>query len=170
MFVIDTGGPPRVAVGPVARAYEHHGPQARRLDDAAGAALPERDRHDPWAKRYTAPAAAPPAFGVEYYDGVAKVTAGGGIGALGAITIEPLDHHRVPNGPKVTRRLRAGELSIQVRTHKADAEVSGLHLQIGDFHDWLELSVVGGTASASYGGWKPPGADPDPETDPAADP
>jgi hypothetical protein len=163
VFVIDTGGAPRVVVGPVARAYEHHGPQARRLDDAAGAALPEADRHDPWAKRYTAPAAAPPAFGIEYYGGVAKVTAGG---AIGAITIEPLDHHRLPNGPKVTRRLRAGETSIPIRTRKAEAEISVLHLQIGDFHDWLELGVVEASASASYGGWKSP----EPAADPDADP
>lgn len=38
-FVVDTGGPPRLMVGPVARGYEHTGPLARRLDDAAANAM-----------------------------------------------------------------------------------------------------------------------------------
>src|SRR5262249_31356163 len=36
IFVIDTGGSPRVVVGPVAHAYEHHGPlDARATDEGA---------------------------------------------------------------------------------------------------------------------------------------
>src|SRR5262249_3946741 len=56
VFLVDTGGPPRVVVGPVARAFAHHGPLDKRLDDAAGAALPDAAREEPWAASYTVPA------------------------------------------------------------------------------------------------------------------
>ena len=55
VFVIDTGGAPRLAVGPVARAYEYRGEVAHRLDDDAGKALADADRLAPWAASYTAP-------------------------------------------------------------------------------------------------------------------
>jgi hypothetical protein len=38
VFVVDTGGPPRAFVGPVARAYETHTPLATRLTDETAAA------------------------------------------------------------------------------------------------------------------------------------
>jgi hypothetical protein len=152
VFVVDTGGPPRVVVGPVARAYEHRGPQARRLDDAAGAALPETARLAPWAKSYTAPSPAAPAFSIEYWgDGKAKLTTKT---MLGPLSLEPLDHHRAPNGPKVTRTIKPGTTEIPLRARN-DGEISAIHIQVGDFHDFLQLSIVGGGASASYGGFKP---------------
>jgi hypothetical protein len=158
VFVIDTGGKPRVVVGPVARAYEHQGPVARRLDDAAGAALPEQDRAEPWARSYTAPAIRPPAFAVEYYGGIAKVTAGA---AIGNLSIEPFDHHRAPNGPRVTRAVKAGELKIPIKTRKGTDDMAGIHIQIGDFHDWLELGDVEASAGGTYGGWQAPKSDPE---------
>jgi len=44
VFVIDTGGAPRVMVGPVARAYQHTGPLDHRLDDEAAKRSPASSR------------------------------------------------------------------------------------------------------------------------------
>jgi len=49
LFVVDTGGPPRVMVGPVADAYVQVTPWPRRLTDQAARAEPEADRRSPWA-------------------------------------------------------------------------------------------------------------------------
>src|SRR5262249_37596016 len=56
VFVVDPGGPIRAFAGPVARAYEYHGPLATRLTDETAAQLTKVD--DAWAQTYTV--AAPP--------------------------------------------------------------------------------------------------------------
>ena len=56
VFVVDTGGAPRAFVGPVARAYEVHGPLGARYTDESAKTLTRRDA--PWAASYTV--AAPP--------------------------------------------------------------------------------------------------------------
>jgi hypothetical protein len=60
IFVVDSGGPPRLAVGPVARAYEAHGEVQHRLDDAAATKLAETDRVAPWSASYTVAAVPEP--------------------------------------------------------------------------------------------------------------
>src|SRR5262249_45651951 len=51
IFVIDTGGAPRLAVGPVAHAFEHHGSLAKRLADKD---LEKLDTFAaPWEQSYT---------------------------------------------------------------------------------------------------------------------
>lgn len=110
IFVVDTAGAPRAFVGPVARAYEHVGPLSPRLTDADADQLPESGRSDPWAAAYTAPAPAePPLTLVATVAGAAddkhtqEVTLEVfSTRPLGPVTIELLDHHRLPLG-KVTR-------------------------------------------------------------------
>ncbi|MBS2017243.1 MAG: DUF3160 domain-containing protein [Deltaproteobacteria bacterium] len=107
LFVVDTGGPRRVMVGPVADAFAHVGPLDKRLTDADA---PKTKGTAPWGKTYRldeppappllvlqkdmadpdranpekAESSTPPPASFEV-----KSTR-----ALGAVTIEALDHHR----------------------------------------------------------------------------
>lgn len=63
VFAVDTGGPPRIMVGPVARAFEYTGPLEHRLDDAAAPAVAGLE---PWAASYVHPAPAEASFAVEF--------------------------------------------------------------------------------------------------------
>ncbi|MDB4929013.1 MAG: hypothetical protein JWM10_1497 [Myxococcaceae bacterium] len=65
LFVVDRGGAPRLMVGPVARAYEHTGGLARRLDDEAAGELPEASVRDPWAASYTVTPTPPPPVSID---------------------------------------------------------------------------------------------------------
>ena len=48
IFVVDTSGPPRMFVGPVAHAFETHAPLAKRLADDE---IPRaKDRSEPWSR------------------------------------------------------------------------------------------------------------------------
>ncbi len=108
IFVVDSGGDPRVVVGPVARAYEHYGPLATRLDDEAATKL--TTFADPWAASYTPPAKPEPklalrAHGVEIgdpgkHDGSKVTLTLRARAPLGQITIELLDHHFAPFASK----------------------------------------------------------------------
>src|SRR6185436_14010472 len=51
VFVVDTSGPPRAFVGPIARAFEVHGPLATRYTDDSARKLARVD--EPWAASYT---------------------------------------------------------------------------------------------------------------------
>ena len=118
VFVVDTGGPPRAFVGPVSHAFEYTGPTDRRLTDA-DAERASRDGRAPWAASYTAAAPAEPPLqlivcseGVgspwclEQLPAAAKRHVKTGdktpaivavsTRALGNVTVELLDHHRVP--------------------------------------------------------------------------
>ena len=53
VFAVDVGGKPRMMVGPVATAFQHTGPLARRLSDEDA---PKVAGSAPWAASYTAPA------------------------------------------------------------------------------------------------------------------
>lgn len=104
LFVVDTGGPRRVMVGPVANAFTHVGPLAKRLTDADA---PKTAGSAPWAKTYRIDESpAPPLTIVQ-----TKMASGTAENpnpppqthatfevkssrALGQVTIEALDHHR----------------------------------------------------------------------------
>jgi hypothetical protein len=98
IFVVDTGGPARVVVGPIARGYETTGPLSKRLTDEDARKLATRS--DPWAASYTtpAPAATPIAVTADstFPNGDGLVINAKSTRAIGAVTIELLDHHRVP--------------------------------------------------------------------------
>ena len=100
IFVVDTGGPPRVMVGPVANAFSHVGPLTKRLTDADTYKVA---RSAPWETSYTAPAPVPPPLEVRgtYPAGSAEKSPKSltfelrSTRAIGNVTVEALDHHRV---------------------------------------------------------------------------
>ena len=153
VFVVDTGGPPRLAVGPVARPYEYEGEVARRLDDAGGAALPEAARSDPWAASYTAgPPAPQPALEMSYPAQDTKHRLDASIQTtvdLGSVTIELYDHHRKPLAT-ITRVIAAGLTYIPVPPRLLE-RAEGIHLQVGAYHGWFNRDVMEGTIYASLG-------------------
>ena len=136
VFVVDTGGPPRAFVGPVARAFEVRGPLATRLTDESARLLPRVD--EPWAASYTlaAPAAAPPLH--VSYDGRRGVVIEAAA-ALGPATVKLLDHHRVPIAAR-TASLGAGETVIPLRSRK---QVGAVYIEVGSFRDWVIADSYG---------------------------
>lgn len=148
IFVVDTGGEPRVVVGPVARAFSHVGPLAPRLSDAEGARLTAAQREAPWEASYTvaAPKEPPLTF---------LATANGApdehrtqeltltvfsTRALGPVTIELLDHHRQPLG-RLTKSVGVAptRFHFPARPVPKGSEYfgyEGVHLQVGEFAAW----------------------------------
>lgn len=152
VFVVDTGGAPRLAVGPVARGYEYQGPVAKRVADADARELPEAERSSPWAATYAVkPVGVEPKLHVSW-------TPGSGIelaapAALGTITIDVLDHHRRPI-KTIRRDVKAGKTVIDPKlTRKQTERAEGLHFRIGTFDAWEEVGVVESAVYASFGGY-----------------
>jgi hypothetical protein len=152
-FVVDTGGGPRVVVGPVARGYVHTGPLSSRLGDEAARAL--KDVRDPWAASYTVAAPAEPPLAVREVD-VRTDYAPGAYGrttievtstkALGPVTIEMLDHHRVPVA-SMTLAVGAKPVRFSFARHpivNATEALSyeGLHVKVGTF-DYVFVPRLG---------------------------
>jgi Protein of unknown function (DUF3160) len=142
IFAVDTGGGPRAMIGPVARAYEHLR-TGQRLDDAAAAALPAKDRHAPWTASYTVAAPPRPPFHAAVNrnaseQSVVMITARR---AIGAMTIELLDHHGVAT-KKVTRTIGAGTTRVPFDFGFDNLPV--VHFQVGLWHGWAELHCMDG--------------------------
>lgn len=138
VFVVDAGGPPRVMVGPVARAYELTGSLDKRLDDESGLAAP--DKRDPWAASYTAEAPQAPAFALAaslpYDKKLAKVVIRAGGVALPRVVIDAIDHHSVPVAT-TTRAIPAnGRIVVTMSTSRLP---EGIRVRIGDY-SWDALS------------------------------
>jgi hypothetical protein len=103
LFVVDTGGAPRVMVGPVAQSFELKAPVSRRLtDQEAGKVTGKRA---PWQSSYAVDAPKSPRLAVEptYREGLPEGTLeyriyhpDGGTPRPGAITVELFTHHRQP--------------------------------------------------------------------------
>jgi hypothetical protein len=140
VFVVDTGGPPRAFVGPVARGYEVHTPLAARLTDEAAAKLTAVD--DPWAASYTvASPAARPQLEVRYDRETGNVVVHAEA-ELGRATIKLLDHHRVALATR-TQAIQPGETVFAFRRK---SKVGALYLQIGAFRDWVVGDAYGDIA------------------------
>lgn len=154
VFVVDTGGPPRMMVGPVARAYEYEGPVDHRLDDAAGRALAEADRRDPWAASYTIARTPEPRLFLRWSpDGEAKekaITVETDT-ALGPVTIEMYDHHRTGIAA-LTKNVQPGKTVFPIQRPRGQA-VEGLHLHAGGYDGWFDLGVVESSVWARLGGY-----------------
>jgi hypothetical protein len=153
VFVVDTGGAPRLMVGPVARAYQYQGPVGHRLDDAAGRELAGTDRRDPWAASYTV---APPAeprlsFGWSRDDGKSPPVTVETDTALGPVTIEMYDHHRVPIA-SLTRNVQPGTTTFAIKPPRG-SWVGGFHLHVGEYDGWFDVGVVDASAGAQLGGF-----------------
>ena len=143
-FVVDTGGGPRMAVGPVTRSFQAKGPLAPRWSDDDADAI---KGSAPWAASYTSTAAPEPSFTLKTAHGEvdenitleATTTS-----ALGAVTIALLDHHRVPV-VTVTKELNGSprqpaKVRFEFKDYGiADKEIAklgiqGIHIAHGDFH------------------------------------
>ncbi|HEY3358473.1 MAG TPA: DUF3160 domain-containing protein, partial [Polyangia bacterium] len=151
LFVVDAGGPPRVMVGPVADAYEHHGPLARRLDDEAARALPAAARARPWAATYLAAAPPEPPLALRYVleggEPRDRVTVAS-TARLGRVTVDLMDHHRnvlrsqtLPVGPGAPVAFR-----FQAPAKVLEA-VRALRVRVGAFSYFEELEKAGGVLS-----------------------
>jgi hypothetical protein len=131
-------------VGPVAHAYEHHGPLARRLNDEGGRGLAAGERLRPWAASYLATAPTAPPLAVAYSpEGQQPDRATVRSSArLGAVTIDLMDHHRrvlrsvtrpVGPGAPVVFKLRAPA--------KGWAQVRAARIRVGAFSHFEDLRM-----------------------------
>jgi hypothetical protein len=148
VFVVDAGGAPRAVVGPVARAYEAHGPIDGRLNDETAQKLPDKQRLDPWARSYTIAGPPPPDLSVSYGEEGGGVTVESA-GSLGDVTVELLDHHREVIH-KVTKKITGrGKNVFTFQDTKVDIE--GIHVQIGWWNAWIDVHMVCNCASFASG-------------------
>lgn len=149
LFLVDTGGHPRVMAGPVARGYELTGPLTNRLSDqdAEKLSIPPQ----PWEQSYTAAAVPEPPLQVRIVDASATMHVLGlrSTRDLGPVTVEILDHH---GEPIASRTVRVGAKEETVRFvlpgKRAGAKpaptyfegagpvnmVEGVHIGVGEFH------------------------------------
>jgi hypothetical protein len=136
IFVVDAGGPPRAFIGPVARAYEVHGPIGARTNDETARELAARD--EPWAAGYAIAAPPPPSSLQLRYDPEARQLVLTSDRTLGPATIKALDHHRVAIE---VRRLvvKKGETRLAIR----DKRIGGIFVQIGEFRDFAVADAYG---------------------------
>ncbi|HEX7840843.1 MAG TPA: DUF3160 domain-containing protein [Kofleriaceae bacterium] len=152
VFVVDTGGPPRLMVGPVARTYEYQGPVGHRLDDAAGRALDDAERKAPWTASYTAPRPPEPRLSLRWEPGGDhKAITLETDAALGPVTVEMYDHHRTGIA-SLTRDIKPGTTAFDLKRPRG-RQVEGLHLHAGGYDGWFDLSPVAGGLWATLGGY-----------------
>ena len=147
-FVVDTNGPPRLMVGPVARAYEYVGPLAERLGDEASLSL--TDVHSPWDASYRPAAPAEPPLAVRGLgqpddakpEGLtpSPVFALKSTRELGEVTLELLDHHSAVFA-RVTGRVGPSLTRVRFPAKKVgkgkEPAIKGLRVRVGDA--WWEL-------------------------------
>jgi hypothetical protein len=157
VFVVDTGGAPRLMVGPVARAYQHTGPLDHRLDDAASANVAGTA---PWAASYTAAAPAEPAVtlelsvprpvrkGDEEFPRQKQPKTGLAVNVLriesakdlGDVTVDLLDHHFIPQR-SITVHVAKGATDTTLPTLAKPIESIQLH--VGTFVGRMDLGLNG---------------------------
>ena len=152
IFIVDTGGAPRAMIGPIAHAYEYASDATPRLDDHTAEAIAAIE--DPWTASYMVPAAPEPSFratpsvdweGEQAYVAIeldAKQ-------ALGQVTFETLDPHRVPVGHGVTRSIGKGKTTVRIG--KPTDETKLIHLRAGAFQAWIEMRCMDGCRSQGFG-------------------
>jgi hypothetical protein len=144
VFVVDTGGEPRLMVGPVTRAFEAVTPIATRLDDKAAQQLPPAGRLSPWSASYLVPTGPVPSIAARLFacGSEARVIAQAP-SDLGPVTITLLDHHGDPIGEPLTRpvgpALTAFAFALTPALQAARAPVEGIHVKVLD----LATSGVG---------------------------
>jgi hypothetical protein len=145
LFVVDTGGPPRVMVGPVARAFQATGPFGNRYKDSD---VPRIAAQDPWAQSYTVAQVAEPKLVLtarargdarQEHTGEIVFTATAAED-LPRVTIELTDHHHVPVA-SITHEVRKGRSVKFVFPSRKIEEgdvtsfgAEGMHLRVGEFN------------------------------------
>lgn len=152
LFVVDTGGSPRVMVGPVARGFEHVAPLDRRLTDDDAAKLTKV--REPWAASYTAPALPAPPLAVLSLSGSerGRTFALRSTRALGAVTLELLGHHREVIG-RATAQIGTGYTKVTV-TQTTEEYGELLRVRVGEVT--RELSSGYGDVNEAFGGMVAP--------------
>jgi Protein of unknown function (DUF3160) len=155
VFVVDTGGGPRVVVGPVADAYGYTGNPGQRLTDAEARKLDTSATDRRWSRGYMVPGADEPPLVMTAH----LVRTKGKMPAvtiiaestkdLGPVTIELYDHHRNVVGAAThpVSKARAAFTFAPVRPADPNApDYEGIHVSVGDYQ-YFAL----GTAEADEG-------------------
>jgi Protein of unknown function (DUF3160) len=165
IFMVDTNGPPRAMVGPIAHGYEHVGGLDARLTDSE--AHDVTDLVEPWAASYTVPAPAEPPLRVvevvptrkgppsapEFFSSAPSRRKGAitlraeSSQNLGPVTLDLLDHHR-RSIASVTHPVAAGPVSFvfpEASIRGGPLEVAGVRARVGASSfvssDSIELSL-----------------------------
>ena len=134
VFVIDTGGAPRVVVGPVANGYELIGSLDKRFNDETAKDAP--GKASPWAASYTAAPAKDCGIAAsltgpdEEHPKRALAVALRADEGLGDVVIELLDHHGNVVA-STTRRVAKSEKPVSIAFAGA-RNVQGLRVKIGE--------------------------------------
>ncbi|HMU37400.1 MAG TPA: DUF3160 domain-containing protein [Pseudomonadota bacterium] len=148
LFVVDTGGPPRVVAGPVLAAYEtHHSLQATpsRLSDETAAQLPSQSRLAPWSQSYTAKAPTEvPDLSLTFDPDASLDIMLETPKPLTAVTVSLLDHHRQPIASQ-HRSFPKGKTVFRFPTRNKKRQViiakqiAGISVKKGEFFVWAEI-------------------------------
>jgi hypothetical protein len=179
VFVVDTGGKPRVMVGPVASAFEHTGALGKLYRDEDADSIGEA----PWHASYTVPAVAEPILSVtlaaarpqpkEQRGPLGRRQAGGWkrrqlgqkdplpddtirlvtASDLGEVTIELLDHHFVKMAEV---KVKASGGRVDTKLAAQPRPVEALRVRAGGWVTRIDTDVEG-YASGRFGGGKLPG-------------
>jgi hypothetical protein len=144
IFVVDTGGGARLAVGPVTRAFQAKGGISPRFsDDDIG----RFSTQAPWSRSYTSPKSSEPSFSLRTAHGEASadiILEATSVTSVGPVTISLLDHHRVPIA-SLTQNLQGSPgrpAKVRFVFHDFDVKdaevaqfgVEGLSVSAGELH------------------------------------
>jgi hypothetical protein len=155
VFDVDTGGGPRLMVGPVAEAFQYTAPLEKRATDAD---VPTLAVAQPWAVSYSSTGPATPAFAVAFQR---QGTKGGKWGrdviaqtalklasktALGAVTIELLDHHFTKLAD-VQIALSGGTIDVPLPT--VPRPIEAIRVRIGTYSQRFDASLGGSISIAT---------------------
>jgi Protein of unknown function (DUF3160) len=142
IFVVDTGGQPRVVVGPVTESFGYTGASGERLTDAEALKLKDSDRDERWSSSYAVEAPPVPALRLKTVltpvrGKMPSVTiTAQSTHDLGDVTIELLDHHRHALR-SVTHAVGTKPVTFTfvASAHTADATpyYEGLAIGVGEF-------------------------------------
>lgn len=151
VFVVDTGGPPRVVVGPIAHAWETTGAtsEGRLSIDESDDTKPRPTMHEPWSAGYAIDAAKPPKIVVQetYVDSRRRGFEIISATTVGPVTFKLLDHHRVPFA-SVTRSIGPGRTRFLFPAAQLD-KAEMVQLVHGTFSAF-EQRMTGGESSFSF--------------------
>ncbi|MEP7119361.1 MAG: DUF3160 domain-containing protein [Byssovorax sp.] len=154
VFVLDTGGGPRVVAGPVAHGYEHHGPLTARLTDLEAHTIGALT--EPWSASYAVAAPVEPPFVVTYESKSDKPVDEAKDGrsfaidvrirstrALGPVTVDLLDHNR-KKVASLTRSVGVAEATFPFPSrHQRIADgtrgAEMMRVKVGEYQAWVDM-------------------------------
>ncbi|MFN0252558.1 MAG: DUF3160 domain-containing protein [Kofleriaceae bacterium] len=153
VFVVDTGGKPRLMVGPVAQGFQHEAAMDVRLTDNDAYAV---EGESPWAKSYTVAATALPAFKMSFRRGDATferdmmrkvhdvvpvdVVRIESDMARGDVVVELLDHHFVEMAELEVALVKG---RVDTRTPKTPRPIEALRVRRGTAVERFDVPLDG---------------------------